>query len=253
MHFNFTGTKNLVDFLTSIDHDTLTTLRHLSVRAYPFPLYPNVPDPYGYTTYSFDNVLPLFPGLQLATLWVGDCFHGRLAEEDGWGHDAAYDAVEAFIRSEGFKELIYVVEHDRFMRPVHFTSVKAATETQPEIKTTETSDRHPQPSTWDSMMKERDGADSGASVKMYRLLDDGKVRIPLETDFETVQEASEEQADGQIEIRVKRGNASDYAQQGEQFNRLAQPLSDLFKELTWKEILEKGLYLNGEHDPTAHL
>ncbi|KAL8703705.1 MAG: hypothetical protein Q9201_003106 [Fulgogasparrea decipioides] len=252
-HFNFKSTKSLVDFLTSIGHGTLCKLRHISVRGYPLPLYRNVAHPSYYTTYSFSDVLPLFPGMQLSTLCLGDPFHGQWAQEDGWGHDAAYNAVETFIKSQGFKELIYIVEHDRFMKPVSFTSFQAATATQPQVETTKTTDRHPQPSTWDSLIKERDGADSGASVPMYRLLDGGQRRLPLKVEFETVQEPSEENADGQIEIRIRRGSGSHYAQQGELFNQFAQPLSDLFKELTWNEILEKDLYLDGEDDPTAHL
>lgn len=53
------------------------------------------------------------------------------------------------------------------------------------------------------MIKERD--DPSASVEMYRLLEDGSHRIPLRTEFETVQEATGKGDDGQIEVRIKRG------------------------------------------------
>ncbi|KAL9577760.1 MAG: hypothetical protein Q9203_007340, partial [Teloschistes exilis] len=56
----------------------------------------------------------------------------------------------------------------------------------------------------------------------------------------------------QIKVRIKRGNGADYVQKGEQSNRMARRLLDLFQELTWKEIKEKGLYLDGEDDPTGH-
>ncbi|KAL8850280.1 MAG: hypothetical protein Q9221_004790 [Calogaya cf. arnoldii] len=243
----FLGTKHLLDYLTTVPHNTLCKLRHISVRGYPLPCYPNE-GANAYRTYGFQDVLPLFPGLQLTTLWLGDPYHGEWAAEDGWGHDAAYWIVEALIKSKGFKELIYVVESDQFMKPVHFTRTLAG---PPRVETQEISERHPQPSIWDAMMKERDGADSGARVELYRLLDNGKRRVPLRTEFETVQEASAEK-DGQIEVRVRRGKDADYVQNGEH-GELAQPLSELFKQYRWQEILDKKLYVDPEDDPTAHL
>lgn len=248
--FSFQGTKHLVDFLFSIDHGTLSNLRHISVCGFPFPLYPNTEDASGYLTYFFDYVLLLFPGLQLAEFEVKDPYHGAGVDEDGWGHNATYATIENLIQSQGFKELIYTVEHDRFLRPVSFTSYSAAPGSPPE---TETTGRDPQPSTWDAMIKAKDGADSGAAVTMYRLLDDSKSRVPLKTAFETVQPETEEKAGGQIEIRIKRGQDVDYVQKGEAADRWGQRLVDMFKDVTWKEILEKNLYVDAENDPTAHL
>ncbi|KAL8727096.1 MAG: hypothetical protein Q9166_006283 [cf. Caloplaca sp. 2 TL-2023] len=198
----------------------------------------------------FDAVLPLFPGLQLETLWVGDPYHGKWSMEDGWGHNAAYHAVEDLIESQGFKEVTYVVEHDRFMRPVSFTTSNGY---QPGVQGTETTPREPQPSTWDAMIKKRDGAESGAKVQMFRLLDNGNRRIPLNTEFESVQEASDKEADGQIEIKIQRGRNADYVQTGKPRQKYDKELADLFHKITWKGILEKELYIDAEDDPTAHL
>lgn len=65
------------------------------------------------------------------------------------------------------------------------------------------------------MVKERDGAHCGACVELYRLLDDGKRRIPLGTEFKSVQEPSAETG-GQIEVRVRRRKDANYIQDGEQ-------------------------------------
>ncbi|KAL8761074.1 MAG: hypothetical protein Q9184_002780 [Pyrenodesmia sp. 2 TL-2023] len=249
---NFKGTKQLVDFLTSINHETLCKLRHIAVRGFPFPLYRDT-EAFGYTTYNFEHVLPLFPGLQLSTLWLGDPFHGKWSAEDGWGHNAAYSAVDELIKSQGFKELTYVVENDRFLMPVRFESHdswSATNTTDSTSGTHEPEPRHPQPSTWDSMMKERDGP--SASVKMYRLLD-GNRRIPLETEFETIKEAIGKGDEGQIEVSIKRGTNADHVQKGEPVNEWAEGLLDLFKDLSWKEIKEKELYVEAEACPTAHL
>ncbi|KAL9580589.1 MAG: hypothetical protein Q9203_006240 [Teloschistes exilis] len=100
--FTFRSTKTMVGFLTEIDHDTLINVRHIAVRGFPFPCYPNVPEPWSYTMFSFQDVLPLFPGLQLSTLRVIDPFHGNGIMEDGWGHDATHYCVKTFIKSQGF-------------------------------------------------------------------------------------------------------------------------------------------------------
>ena len=248
--FKFKGTKQLVDFLTSINHETLCKLRHIAVRGFPFPVYRDT-EAFAYTTHYFEQVLPLFPGLQLSTLWVGDPFHGKWSLEDGWGHNATYRTVDDLIKSQGFKELIYVIENDRFLKPVRFETWSATNTTDSTSGTQEAEPRHPQPSTWDAMIKERDGP--SASVEMYRLLEDGSHRIPLRTEFETVQEATGNGDEGQIEVRIKRGTNADHVQKGELVNEWAKGLHDLFKEVSWEEIKEKGLYVEAEDDPTAHL
>ena len=246
--FSFQGTKHLVDFLCSIDQSSLSNLRHISVCGFPLPLYPDDVDLSGYITFSLNYVLLLFPGLQLATFEVKDPYHGDGVGEDGWGHNATYVTVESLIQSQGFKELIYTVAHDRFLTPVSFTSYGVGS--QPK---TETTGRDPQPSTWDAMIKARDGAESGAAVTMYRLLHDSKRRVPLKTAFETVQTEDEEKAEGQIEIRVKRGRGVDYVQKGAEPDEWGQRLLEMFKDSTWKEILGEGRYVDAEDDPTAHL
>ncbi|KAL8689400.1 MAG: hypothetical protein Q9218_004922 [Villophora microphyllina] len=262
-HFNFTGTKSMVDFLSVINHETLCNLRHISVRGYSLLCYPNNAEHRGVTTYTFDNVLPLFPGLQLSSLRVDDPFHVSGYCADGWASNATYYSVESLIKSQGFKKLIYTVEHDRFLKAVSFRGSGLAEETQRWVNYTKTSGRQPQPSTWDAMIKERDGASPGASVEMYRLLDGGKHRIPLKTEFETIQQAAEiidedgdrEEVvvDGQIEIIIRRGEGARYIQEGVQVNEHAQTLSDLFKEVTWKGILKNKFYIDGKDDPTSLL
>lgn len=245
-HFDFPSTKRLLDFLTSIDNTTLTQLRHISVHGYPFPVFLDPSKQASWITYPFETILPLFPGLQLSTFRFWDPFHGEGVDEDGWGHDATYITVEHFIKSQGFRELTYIVAHDQFMYQVEFwTSGNGKDETK-------ISERHPQPSTWDAMMKARDGADSGASVTMYRVLDNGNQRIALETEFETVHPDSNSHGEGHIEIIIKRGRDADHVQRGEHSSN-SREVSGLFEQFTWKQILEKGLYVDPEDDPTSCL
>ncbi|KAL8920484.1 MAG: hypothetical protein Q9208_006233 [Pyrenodesmia sp. 3 TL-2023] len=252
VRFDFLSTKHLVDFLTSIEHRDLCNLRHISVQAYPFPVYSTVEaqERGDYTTYSLDCVLHLFPGLQLSSLLVRDALHDERVEEDAWRHDTAYHSFAPFIEGDSFQELIYVFRNDRFMTGTRYASIRPPTWTA----AMEWGHRDPQPSTWDAMIKQRDGGESGAGVEMYRLLDDGARRVPLGTEFETVQRApGYKMLDGQIEIRMKRGRKARCVEKGECRDSRAQDLCALFNRLTWREIQEEGLYLDSEDDPTAFL
>ncbi|KAL8952972.1 MAG: hypothetical protein Q9222_001148 [Ikaeria aurantiellina] len=118
--FDLGTTKNMLDLFTSISHDTLCKIRHISLIGFPLPLYPDE-ERYCYRTHFFDYVLLLFPGLQLSTLRVRDPY--EWSTDDGWGHDAAYSIVDSFINCQGFKQLIYVVEYDRFLKRNYFGTV----------------------------------------------------------------------------------------------------------------------------------
>lgn len=251
VRFDFQGTRHLVDFLTSIEHEDLCNIRRISVQAYPFLIYRTVEakERGDYTTYSFDCVLHLFPGLQLSSLWVRDGLYDECDEEDEWVNDVVYDSVGPLIESNGYKELVLLLGDDRLMRASGYTSSSRPPRW---TATMEWGHIDPQPSTWDAMIKQRDGGESGAGVEMYRLLNDGERRVPLTTEFETVQRApGYKMLDGQIEIRTKRGRNADYMEKAECKDPRTQDLCDLFNRLTWTEIQEKGLYLNNEDDPTA--
>lgn len=73
----------------------------------------------GFIPYYFHTVLELFPGLQLSTLTVQDTYHHPDSFCDGWGHDQAYEDVQNLIGSDGYKELIYVSNSDRFLKADH--------------------------------------------------------------------------------------------------------------------------------------
>lgn len=171
---------------------------------------------------------------------------------NGWGPNAAYYAVADLIQSQGFRQVTYVVEHDRFMKPVSF---ECSSYPPGGPETTKTTPRDPQPSTWDAMIKQRDGVDSGARVRMFRLLDDGKHRIHLETEFETVEKVDRgagERVGGQIEIEIDRGKDADYVEDGK-FSEYDRILQNHFHDLSWKGILGKAYWVDTENDPTAHL
>ena len=236
IHLSFPSTKILMNYLTSIDWATGRELRHISVRGHPFPVS-TIPDD-GIISYPFYEVLLLFPGLRLSTLKVRDTYHEPGTYCDIWGQAASYHDVEALLKCDGFRELIYVSSNDRFL----------TLDPEEEQLPGPIPRRDPQPSTWDRMIKARDGTESGAEAKIYRITKKGSVELKAE--FETVKDFDWGQIttfDEPIEVHVKRGKGVDYTQTGkwnlppdEAEERL--PLKDLFNRFTWDEIKEQGLY-----------
>lgn len=257
-----------MDFLTSIDAAALRQLRHISARSHPLVLYRR-PNDYSYShAYSFPIVLQLFPGLQLSTLTVRDTYHEPGTQHDGFGDEAAYEMVEHLIKSDGFRESVYISTSDCFMQPNDFEAYPA--DKSPKVK--ETSNRDPQPSTWDKLMKQRDGMNSDAGVEMFRHTKDG--RVPLRDEFEnpaplddnpkfmatdpaSMRTCSHMEDTGRrevIEVRVKRGQGADYSQTGECSTNYERGLHGFFKKRTWQQIKEQGLNVEvRDEDPAAWL
>ncbi|KAL8634694.1 MAG: hypothetical protein Q9228_007724 [Teloschistes exilis] len=174
VRFKFNNTVYLVDFLSSLDHSDLRSVRNVSVRNHPFPLNvrKGIED---YRTRNFASVLALFPGLQLSLLEVRDTYHVPGTDHDGLVCEAAYSGVEDLIEADGFKELRYISDTDCFMMPKEFKVSSYNTDWS-----TERGLRDPQPSTWDNLIKERDGKRSGAKAEMFRHCGDELVQLTEE-------------------------------------------------------------------------
>ncbi|KAF1945331.1 hypothetical protein EJ02DRAFT_53011 [Clathrospora elynae] len=151
---HFRSTENLLETLLSVDQNVVTRLRHISVRAFPFPLYASGRTEY-YPTYYAANALTLLPGLCLDTLVVEDCWHG-FGLGDGWRDVTTYFDIEALLKSDAWKELTYITPCTDFIASGYDHRRK----------------RSAQPETWDKMIKERDGEVFGAEVRMYIVLNE---------------------------------------------------------------------------------
>ena len=145
----FRGTEDLLDTLLSVDQSVITRLRHIQIRAFPFPLYADNKAEY-YPTYYFANALSLFPGLCLDHLEVYDCWHGY-GQGDGWRDVTTYLDIEGLLKSDAWKSLTYITPCTDFIASGYDHRRK----------------RQQQPENWDTLLKERDGNDSGASVQMW--------------------------------------------------------------------------------------
>ena len=202
------------------------------------------------TAYGFCCVLSLFPGLKLSTLEVKDTYHQPGTRCDRWGHDASYNDVEELIESDGFRELIYVSTSDRFLKYEEGLSYFALSPGREPY-------RDPQPSSWDMMIKRRDGAESGAEARIYRITKEGPVELKVEFETERSFDWGQSAAfDEPIEVHIKRGEGVDYTQAGKRIidPEWELPLIDLFKRFTWDEIKQQGLYYEVEDsNPCAWL
>ncbi|KAF2690183.1 hypothetical protein K458DRAFT_413005 [Lentithecium fluviatile CBS 122367] len=149
IRLQFRGTETMLDTLLSVDQAVVTRLRHIQVKAFPFPLYASGRADF-YSIYYFHNALAMLPGLCLDQLIVEDSFHG-FGLVDGWRDVVTYFDIEKLLQSDAWKELIYITPNTDFLASGYDHRKK----------------RQVQPETWDAMIKERDGGESGAEVEMW--------------------------------------------------------------------------------------
>ncbi|KAI4276420.1 MAG: hypothetical protein L6R38_005672 [Xanthoria sp. 2 TBL-2021] len=229
VRLGFRTTEDLMVFLAGISDGELIRLRHIAmVGHHEVPLgkfwsWRTLTLDMGWDwsgrILTLDMVLTLFPGLQLDTLLVeSPHLHGY-----AWGYgNYAFDPVKWLIQSNGFKQLIYTVKSRCFRKPVNSTTMSTWQPGDPFIVTTTTEPPVPRPSIWDAMIKEKDGADSGARVEVFRLLHDARCCRPLQEDGEITYVATtlfggddlSSWVDGEIEIRITRGQHTNYVQEG---------------------------------------
>ena len=264
-------TANLVDFLTSLSTPRIKQLRHLSLRALPFPIYTDE-DMDCFHTYGFDQVLPLFPDLQLDTLTLTDAYHGPHVSEDPWGHRATYGEVRSLVEAGcGWRKLIYRSESTIWLHP----TVRIYGENS--VPLVHNMITQGQPGRWDRMIKQRDGPESGAGVRMWQKEEGNWVEVPAsegtasdghldeeeedefdwDSDDEHCSKTKYGDSDGssQIEIQITRGRDADIVSNVEPLCDFDRELHDLWGRMSWHEIKQSGRFLAGsaEDDPTALL
>jgi hypothetical protein len=83
-------------------------------------------------------------------LVVEDCWHG-FGLGDGWRDVTTYFDIETLLKSDAWKELTYITPCTDFIASGYDHRRK----------------RSAQPENWDALIKERDGEEYGAEVKMY--------------------------------------------------------------------------------------
>ena len=240
----FSGTKTLVNYLTSIDSATLRELRHISVRGDDFSVK-SADDNY-YHGFYLSDVLLLFPGLKLNTLKVRASYHEPYTECSRLRVADAYDEVGYLIKSDGFRELIYISPSKSFLGFGPHSSSK--------IALGQDQQQEQQPSTWDTMIKKRDGAESGAEARIYRHTEKGLLDSKVGSETErSVDRGQITVSYEPIEVHVKRGRGVDFTQTGKCFfdPKWQVPFTDLFQRWTWEEIKQQKRYLDYDYCKTC--
>jgi hypothetical protein len=149
IEFHFYGTEDLLTTLLKVDQSVVTRVRHIRIKAFPFPLYPPGRAEF-YSIYYFHNALALLPGLNLQKLVVEDAYHGS-GLVDGWRDVVTYFDFETLLNSDAWRELEYTTTNTDFLASGYDHRRK----------------RVAQPEGWNTMLQQRDGKDSGAFVQMY--------------------------------------------------------------------------------------
>ncbi|KAF2261602.1 hypothetical protein CC78DRAFT_583531 [Lojkania enalia] len=215
--FQFRGTESMLDTLLSVDQNVVTRIRHIHVKAFPFPLYATGRPDY-YSTYYFHNALSLLPGLHLEKLTVEDAFHG-FGMGDGWRDVVTYFDIEGLLKSDAWKELVYITPNTDFIASGYDYRQK----------------RVAQPENWNALIQERDGADSGAKVEMFIIPDRDTSKTPQPWSAKPGHEVIEnwriagpdQDLKGQVRIVACRGKRARYVQLG------------LSEKKTWKELKDE--------------
>jgi len=224
IQLQFRGTEAMLDTLLSVDQAVVTRLRHIQVKAFPFPLYTSSRADY-YPIYYFHNALAMLPGLCLDQLVVEDSFHG-FGLVEGWRDVVTYFDIETLLKSDAWKELVYITPNTDFLASGYDHRKK----------------REEQPETWAAMLSERDGKESGAEVQMWitpesgASVGEGRVvgeprpwaAMPGHKIIENWRLAGPEQdLKGEVKIIARRGKRAVAVQTG------------LSEKSTWKELKSK--------------
>jgi hypothetical protein len=232
--FNFENPEDLLDKLSTLPSITLSQIRHVRTSGRPLMLQPIGDEDDVY--YRLVWALKLLPELRLDKLTV-------LGPSSG---EVAYDTLEGLIKyGNGWRELHFITPNstmlgfakmDMFMADPYW--------------------RKPQPSTWDGIVRQRDGANSGASVTVYRSTQSdapGTVTNPCTRqifeqklsspeDLEKFgvtedKELLEEKGKGkELLVVVKRGRAANIAEQHGPPYTLEGDIRQWAHGMTWAEI-----------------
>jgi hypothetical protein len=221
----------MVETLLNLDQAIVTRIRNICVMSFPFPLYSS--GRHFYSTYYFNNALTLFPGLHLDQLVVRDAFHGAGAG-DPWRDVVTYFDIEALLKSDGWKELVYITPTTDFLASGYDHKRK----------------RKAQPENWNALLQDRDGEESGSEVQMFitpvsAASKEGQEATPQPWSAAPGNEVIEnselarpdQSLKGEVRIVVRRGKNTNYVQTG------------LSESKSWRELKKEagGFQRDGEH------
>lgn len=246
----------MIDFFSTLRPDIIQSIRYVRLhQGYPIPLYTHL-HRNSFTTFHVHQAFCMFPGLQLDILTVEDCYHIHGCYYPGAGDPSnvgTYQAIEGLIRINGWKELHFITPTTQFI----------SGPCDPYYK------REAQPSYWNSLVLDRDGRDSSASVRMFVGLEpdvegsteDPETRVSYEAiaghrleidgyEHKTPQERQRFLESREVLVVAKRGARASYIQDGSQLDK---DIKNLLSRMTWDEVLADGRYYDHETNPALLL
>ncbi len=214
-----------------------------------------------------------------------DAYHGADVREDGFGDNATYYDLQYLIKkSKGWKELVYTSASDICLEAMSYYSLPAGGPATPH-----TVGRDKQPGTWDRMIKERDGEESGAGVEMWLCKERGKwEKVEGDYDAGVEEQAGQDDLDvsgepdlsvevhgddgddgddghdeedavwmrPSIMFKVRRGTGAEYVQDSRVVDEeeCERNLRETFEKIGWEDIKARDMFIpRAEDDPCVHL
>ncbi|ERF75380.1 hypothetical protein EPUS_00173 [Endocarpon pusillum Z07020] len=242
--FNFEHPEDLLDKLSKLPPTTLSQIRHLRTSGRPLML-----QPIGYgddVFYRLVWALKLLPGLRLH----------RLTVLGGSSGEIGYDTLDGLIKyGNGWRELRFITLDSAMHQ---FTEMDFLGNLDWD---------KPQPSTWEEILRQRDGADSGASITIYRSIQSdapGAVMNPYRrqilegalprepgklgvTDTENMELRAKEEGK-EVLFVVKRGHAAEIAEQDGPPYTLEDDIRQWAHGMTWNEIRRQCIDFHVDED-----
>ena len=174
--FRFGNPVNFIDFMVNTPQCVHSHLRDVRVKAFPVSM--QLPsERFGSHTYTIPDVIPLARGLKLDRLTVEDAFHDP-AINDGFGDAASYHDVDQLLSSNGWKEansidrsekcLLMAIQLHYISPTAEFLKWRPPGTSPPGESVGSYWQREKQPDMWNEKLKQRDGHQSGAFVRIYR-------------------------------------------------------------------------------------
>lgn len=211
-------------------------------------------------TYGFDQVLALFPDLQLDTLTLIDAFHGPLVSDCQAlsRHAATYGEVQSLVEQGcGWRKLLYRSESAVWIQRAQ-SKYRGNAKSAHIHKTVTQAQQH---GNWDRLIKQRDGPDSGAGVRVWvkaadiwaelppghEKLDIGRDMLPWYNGNDELAKSmyGEGDASPKVEIQITRGRNADILDKGAPLTEHSKALHAWWGRMSWKEMKESR-YLGGD-------
>lgn len=232
--FSFEVVKNLLDKFSTLPSSTLSQIRNVRTGGHPLMLQPIGGDDDVF--YKLAWALKLLPGMNLDNLTVLGSSGGAIA----------YDALGGLIKhGNGWRELHFITANSEMLGFAKVRTFMAGP-----------CWRKPQPSTWNDILLRRDGANSGASVTIYRSTQshspgtviDPRTRqifeqkVPSPKDLEIFGVAEDKQLLAEDEIGkellvvVKRGHGANIREQDTPPYKSIDDIRQWSHGMTWAEI-----------------